>query len=101
MSTAHGGSSGNSRLNGISLYNPGTLGRPLGQYSHVTRVKASELIFLAGMLPVNEAGASVGENDFDAQAEQIFHNIGAALKSAGADFSNIVQFTTYLVSPDY
>jgi enamine deaminase RidA (YjgF/YER057c/UK114 family) len=98
MSTTHGESS---QLNGINIYNPGTIGRPLGQYSHVTRVKASELLFIAGMLPVNESGASVGENDFNAQAEQIFRNIGAALKSAGADFSNIVQFTTYLVSPDY
>ena len=34
----------------ISIYNPDSLGKPLGQYSHVTRVKASEYLFIAGML---------------------------------------------------
>ena len=34
----------------IKIYNPESLGAPLGQYSHVTRVKAGELLFIAGML---------------------------------------------------
>lgn len=87
--------------NGLTIYNPDTLGPPLGQYSHVTRVKASEFLFIAGSLPADKNGASVGENDFNAQCHQIFANIKDALASAGADYSNIVQFTTYLVSPDY
>ena len=89
------------KQNGVTIYNPSTLGPPLGQYSHVTRVKASEFLFLAGMLPAAKDGSSVGENDFDAQCRQIFANIRDALASAGADFGNIVQFTTYLVSADY
>jgi enamine deaminase RidA (YjgF/YER057c/UK114 family) len=39
----------------------------------------------------------VGADDFDAQCVQTFANIEAALKSAGAGFGNIVEFTTYLV----
>ena len=34
----------------INIYNPGELGPPMGQYSHVTRVRANELLFVAGML---------------------------------------------------
>ena len=81
----------------IQIYNPDTLGKPLGQYSHVTRVKANEFLFIAGMLSANKAGEIIGANDFDAQCTQVFANVEAALKSAGAGWGNVVQFTTYLV----
>ena len=82
----------------MKIYNPDALGAPLGQYTHVTRVKATEFLFIAGMLSAAPDGTVVGVGDFDAQADQVFANLGAALASAGADFSNIVQFTTYLVN---
>ena len=41
--------------------------------------------------------AKFGESDFDAQCGQVFANIAAALKSQGASFGNVVEFTTYLV----
>ena len=81
----------------IDIYNPEQLGRPMGQYTHVTRVKASEFLFIAGMLSGDATGNVIGEGDFDAQAGQVFRNIEAALKSAGASWANVVQFTTYLV----
>lgn len=81
----------------IKIYNPETLGAPLGQYMHVTRVKASELLFLAGMLSADKQGNVVGVRDFDAQCTQVFGNLEAALHSAGADWANVVQFTTYMV----
>jgi enamine deaminase RidA (YjgF/YER057c/UK114 family) len=34
----------------INIYNPEELGPPMGQYTHVTRVKANEFLFVAGML---------------------------------------------------
>ena len=81
----------------IRIINPETLGKPLGQYSHMTRVKASEFLFIAGMLSAGADGKIVGEGDFDAQCSQVFANISAALGSAGAGWGNVVQFTTYLV----
>jgi enamine deaminase RidA (YjgF/YER057c/UK114 family) len=81
----------------INIYNPAELGAPMGQYTHVTRVKASEFLFIAGMLSGNAKGEIVGDGDFDAQATQVFANIAAALSSADAKWSNVVQFTTYLV----
>jgi enamine deaminase RidA (YjgF/YER057c/UK114 family) len=81
----------------INIYNPEQLGAPMGQYSHVTRVKANEFLFVAGMLSGDAKGNIIGERDFDAQTAQVFRNIEAALKSAGASFANVVQFTTYLV----
>ncbi len=81
----------------IKLLNPDVLGKPLGQYSHMTRVKASEFLFIAGQVAVDASGKLVGADDFDAQCVQTFANIEAALKSQGASFANVVEFTTYLV----
>jgi enamine deaminase RidA (YjgF/YER057c/UK114 family) len=80
-----------------TIYSPDTLGKPLGQYSQITRVKANEFLFIAGQLSRDIDGKIVGVDNFDAQCRQVFANIVAALKSAGAGWDNVVQFTTYLV----
>ena len=73
----------------MKIYNVDELGKPLGQYSHVTRVRAGEFLFIAGMLAPGES--------FEAQCTGVFSQIGKALGSAGAGWGNVVQFTTYLV----
>jgi enamine deaminase RidA (YjgF/YER057c/UK114 family) len=81
----------------ITIHNPAALGKPLGQYSQITRVKASEFLFIAGQVATDQSGKIIGADDFDAQCLQAFANIEAALKSQGATFANVVVFTTYLV----
>ena len=73
----------------IKVYNVEALGKPLGQYSHVTRVKAAETLYIAGMLAPGDT--------FDAQCSGVFASIEKALKSAGAGWGSVAQFTTYLV----
>ena len=73
----------------IKISNVEALGKPLGQYSHMTRVKASEYLFIAGMLAPGDS--------FDVQCSGVFAQIDSALKSAGAGWGSVVQFTTYLV----
>ena len=60
----------------IKIYNPEELGPPMGQYTHVTRVKASEFLFIAGMLSGDAKGNITGAGDFDKQTAQVFGNIG-------------------------
>ena len=79
----------------IQIINPDNLGKPLGQYSQLTRVKASEFLFIAGQVGAGKDGKA--PPDFDAQCGLVFANIGLALASQGASFANIVEFTTYLV----
>jgi enamine deaminase RidA (YjgF/YER057c/UK114 family) len=81
----------------IKMINPDVLGKPLGQYSQIARVRAAEYLFIAGQLATDKGGAIVGADDFDAQCVQVFANIEAALISQGAGWANVVQFTTYLV----
>jgi enamine deaminase RidA (YjgF/YER057c/UK114 family) len=73
----------------ILIYNVEALGKPLGQYSHITRVRANEHLFIAGMLAPGDS--------FEAQCSGVFGQIEAALESADAGWGNVVQFTTYLV----
>jgi enamine deaminase RidA (YjgF/YER057c/UK114 family) len=81
----------------ISIYNVKELGQPAGHYSHVARVRnAQERLYIAGMVANDASGNLVGEDDFDAQAMQVFRNIELALRSAGAHWGNVVQFTTYV-----
>jgi enamine deaminase RidA (YjgF/YER057c/UK114 family) len=74
----------------VRIENVEALGKPLGQYSHMTRVRgANETLYIAGMLAPGD--------DFDAQCAGVFRQIGTALESAGAGWGSVVQFTTYLV----
>jgi enamine deaminase RidA (YjgF/YER057c/UK114 family) len=79
----------------VQILNPEILGKPLGQYSQMCRVKASEFLFIAGQVGVDKDGTVSA--DFDAQCARVFANLGAALASQGAGFANVVEFTTYLV----
>ena len=79
----------------IKILNPEALGKPLGQYSQITRVKASEFLFVAGQVGAGKDGKAPA--DFEAQCALVFANIDTALASQGASFANIVEFTTYLV----
>jgi enamine deaminase RidA (YjgF/YER057c/UK114 family) len=82
----------------VKMFNPDSMGKPLGQYSQIARVKgAGELLFIAGQLATDKAGNLVGADDFDAQCRQVYANIEAALKAAGGGWKNVAQFTTYLV----
>ena len=77
--------------------NPDGISPPLGRYSQLARVRAGELLFLAGQVGVDADGKLAGEGDVAAQVRQIYRNIGEVLRSAGASFNNVVQFTTYIV----
>jgi enamine deaminase RidA (YjgF/YER057c/UK114 family) len=61
------------------------------------RVKAGSLLFVAGQVPLDTAGNLVGGGDAAAQTRQVFKNLGQVLEGAGASFSDVVEFTTYLV----
>jgi enamine deaminase RidA (YjgF/YER057c/UK114 family) len=65
-------------------------------YSHVVEVKGdARIIFFAGQLGVDKAGAFVG--DFKAQTVQAFENLKAALEACSAGFEHLVKINNYLV----
>ena len=60
-------------------------------------VNAGHLVYVAGQVGVDGAGELVGAGDAAAQTRQVFRNIGHVLEAAGGGFSNVVEFTTYVV----
>jgi enamine deaminase RidA (YjgF/YER057c/UK114 family) len=88
---------------------PASLLKPVGTYSHVVKVKAGELVFVAGQIPVNSNGDMVGLSatddkiknhrtiDLAAQVRQAYLNLRSALEAAGATMNDIVRLDTYVV----
>lgn len=76
------------------IFNPAELHKPKG-YSHVAEVASGKMVYIAGQVSVDAAGNIVGVGDFQPQVEQVFKNLKMALKSVGADFSNVVKLNAY------
>jgi enamine deaminase RidA (YjgF/YER057c/UK114 family) len=89
---------GNTAL--IRRLNPAELGDPPG-YSQVVDVRASRLVFIAGQTALDRHGALVGNNDFAAQADQVFQNLSTALQAAGCTASHLVKLTVFLRDMDH
>jgi len=81
----------------VLLFNPETMFVPTAGYSQVAEVKGGKLVYIAGQVPYDKSGMLVGKDDFVAQAEQVFHNIRAAIEAAGGNFSNIMKLNYFCV----
>ena len=77
----------------VKLFTPPTL--PSRGYSQVCEVTSGKLIMLAGQVPHDVNDKMVGEGSFEAQVEQVFKNLGLALKAAGGDWKNLVKINNY------
>lgn len=66
-------------------------------YSHVVVASGARTIYISGQVSVDEEGRVVAPGDLAGQTTQVMHNLGLALKSAGASYSNIVKITTFVV----
>jgi len=64
--------------------------------SHYTdAVRFGDLLFISGIMPVDAAGKVVG-SDAVTQVRQVFKNMAAILKAAGAGFGDVLKVTVYL-----
>jgi enamine deaminase RidA (YjgF/YER057c/UK114 family) len=79
----------------VLYVNPPSLERPPG-YSHVVDVRPGRLIFVAGQAGVDAVGTVVGGDSLEAQADQAFRNLSAALASVGCDAANLVKLTVFI-----
>jgi enamine deaminase RidA (YjgF/YER057c/UK114 family) len=70
---------------------------PRATYSHAVRISSGTHIVLAGQVPIDHQGRTVGLGDIEAQTRQVLQNIEGVLRSAGATFADVVKYTIYLV----
>jgi 2-iminobutanoate/2-iminopropanoate deaminase len=66
----------------------------IGPYSQA--VVANGLLFTAGQIALDPVSTQVVEGDVVAQTEQVLHNLGAVLASAGASWADVVKTTVFL-----
>jgi enamine deaminase RidA (YjgF/YER057c/UK114 family) len=66
-------------------------------FSQVVVASGTRTIYTAGQVAIDRGGSTVGPGDLAAQVTQAMHNVGLALKAAGASYADIVKITTYVV----
>jgi 2-iminobutanoate/2-iminopropanoate deaminase len=67
---------------------------PISHYAHA--VRAGELLFVSGCVPVDADGRLVGGDDVVAQARQTLENVGAVLAAGGATPADVAKVTVFL-----
>ena len=68
--------------------------KAMGAYSPA--IKAGNLLFISGQIPLDPTTGNLIQGDIAAQADQVMRNLTALLRAAGASFTNVVRTTVYL-----
>lgn len=70
--------------------------KAVGPYSQA--VAFGDLLFCAGMLPLDPVSGELLQGDVAAQTERICENIRGVLAAKGLTFSDVVKTTVFLIS---
>lgn len=68
--------------------------KAIGPYSQA--VRAGQLLFISGQLPINPRTSKVEEVSIEGQTRQVLANIKAILEAAGCGFDDVVRAEVYL-----
>jgi 2-iminobutanoate/2-iminopropanoate deaminase len=71
---------------------------PISHYTDA--VRAGDLPFVSGIVPVDARGALVGGGDVVEQARQVFRNLADVLAAGGAGPRDVVKVTVFLTDVD-
>ena len=67
----------------------------IGPYSQAVRV--GDWLFCSGQIPLDPTtGSMVGQDDIQAQTEQVLRNLDAVLEAAGTSRADVAKATVYL-----
>ena len=70
------------------------LAPPVSHYTDAVRF--GNLLFLSGIVSVDEQGNVVGQGDVVAQTRQIFEHMRQILQASGTGFSDVLKVTLFL-----
>ena len=68
--------------------------KAIGPYSQA--VRAGQLLFLSGQVPLDPATGQIVDGDIAAQTHRVFKNLGAVLAAGGRSFADVVRTTVFL-----
>ena len=66
----------------------------IGPYSQGIRVEST--LYLAGQIALDPSTGKLVEGDIEVQTHRVLKNLGAVLKAASFDYSDVVQVQAYL-----
>jgi 2-iminobutanoate/2-iminopropanoate deaminase len=72
--------------------------KAIGPYSQAT--EANGILFISGQIPLDPATGKLVEGGITEQTRQVMANVGAILKAAGYEFSDVVKSTCLLSDMD-
>jgi enamine deaminase RidA (YjgF/YER057c/UK114 family) len=77
--------------------NPKDLNTPRFYTHAVTAEGTGKLVHVSGQVSWDASGNVLGKGDMRAQSEQVFKNVTAALKAAGAGWGDVIKMNGYMV----
>lgn len=66
----------------------------IGAYSQA--IRAGDLIFVSGQIPLGTNGSELICTDIQGQTIQVMKNLDAILKAAGSDFNQVLKTTIFI-----
>jgi 2-iminobutanoate/2-iminopropanoate deaminase len=72
--------------------------KAIGPYSQAVEING--FLYISGQIPIDPATGKIVEGGIREQTEQVMKNIGAILKAAGYEFSDVVKSTCLLSDMD-
>jgi 2-iminobutanoate/2-iminopropanoate deaminase len=72
------------------------LADPIGHFSNA--VSSAGVLYISGLVAVDERGAIVGPGDVTVQAQQVYKNMKLVLEHVGLEYGDLLKMTTYLTS---
>ena len=72
--------------------------RAIGPYSQA--IRAGELLFVSGQIPLDPATGVLVDGDIATQTHRVFANLKAILEAGGASLDRVVRTTVYLADMD-
>ena len=72
--------------------------KALGPYSQA--IRAGNLLFISGQVPLDPASGTLVTGDAAAQTDRVMQNIRAILEAAGTSLDSVVRTTIYLTDLD-
>lgn len=70
----------------------------IGPYSQA--MKAGNLLFTSGQIPIDPATGNVEDTTIEGQTEQVCKNLEAVLTAAGTDLTRVIKTTCFLSTMD-
>jgi 2-iminobutanoate/2-iminopropanoate deaminase len=69
--------------------------RAIGPYAQ--GIRAGNLLFLSGQIPIDPASGELVSGDIVAQTRRVMDNVSAVLEAAGASLEHVIKTTVYLI----